>query len=209
MSGSGHVLCLDHRLWCGCVLLKEAFSIVRDEKSRSVAILEFFWWCTVSGWLLARNICFSAEAGCSQHPGSLRRRAFSYLFWRSIGMTGMDDSYETVHGISFRSYCLWEWPGVKMNVNLETVWGVPLARHVFISGSWWMRAWVWFPSRVQVRCLCVYVNVSQQLGVEVCYCTESFGRVIGGLPRRIAIAPTFEVLLVCTSDGIVWAVCGT
>ena len=22
MSGSGHVLCLDHRMWCGCVLLK-------------------------------------------------------------------------------------------------------------------------------------------------------------------------------------------
>ena len=118
-----------------CYTEEASALFVMMKRPEVLPILEFFWWYAVSGWLLARNTCFSAEAGCSQHPGSLRRRTFSHVSWRSIRMTGVHDYFETVHGISFRSYCLWEWPGVKMNVNWESVWGVPLARHVFISGS--------------------------------------------------------------------------
>ena len=68
-----------------------ASALFVKKRPEVLPILEFFWWCTVSGWLLARNTCFSAEAGCSQHPGSLRQRTFNHVSWRSIGMTGMDD----------------------------------------------------------------------------------------------------------------------
>ena len=43
VSGSGHVLCLDHRLWCGCVLLKRLSALFVMKGPEVLPILEFFW----------------------------------------------------------------------------------------------------------------------------------------------------------------------